>query len=559
VYGIDLGTTYSAIAYVDEHGKPVVVPNQESERITPSVVLFDGDSVIVGNTAKESAKVEPHRVVSRVKQHMGDPNFVFDHEGRSYRAEDISSFILRKVVGDAELAPDCGPITDVVITCPAYFGTPEREATANAGRLAGLNVRAILNEPTAAAIAYGLEQGEDQTVLVYDLGGGTFDITMIEIKDRLIRVICTGGDHHLGGTLWDEAVVMYLAEQFRTQTGEESDPLDDAEVLNDLFLQAERGKKTLSQRDKAPFRVTHAGKQARVELDRETFEQITRHLLDRTVELTREMLADARAKGHEAFDKIILVGGATRMPQIRNRLVAEFGLEPEVYDPDEAVAKGAALYGLKESLQDEVQGILAAEAAGGQNEADSNGEAESGHRSPIDLAEVSEEQVAEALDQLERQLGFTLTGPVRELVNTQIVNVLSKSLGVIARDDQSRDVVVYLLPRNAEVPLERVTDFGTDAANQEAVDIRVMSGERDSPDPLDCQEVGVASLALPESLPARSPIRVKFAITRDGRLNVSAVDLTGGGSIDVEFQTEAVLSEAEVEERSTALRLLTVS
>jgi molecular chaperone DnaK (HSP70) len=559
VYGIDLGTTYSAIAYVDEHGKPVVVPNQESERITPSVVLFDGDSVIVGNTAKESAKVEPHRVVSRVKQHMGDPNFVFEHEGRSYRAEDISSFILRKVVGDAELAPDCGPITDVVITCPAYFGTPEREATANAGRLAGLNVRAILNEPTAAAIAYGLEQGEDQTVLVYDLGGGTFDITMIEIKDRLIRVICTGGDHHLGGTLWDEAVVMYLAEQFRTQTGEESDPLDDAEVLNDLFLQAERGKKTLSQRDKAPFRVTHAGKQARVELDRDTFEQITRHLLDRTVELTREMLADARAKGHEAFDKIILVGGATRMPQIRNRLVAEFGLEPEVYDPDEAVAKGAALYGLKESLQDEVQGILAAEAAGGQNEADSNGEAAPGHRSPIDLAEVSEEQVAEALDQLERQLGFTLTGPVRELVNTQIVNVLSKSLGVIARDDQSRDVVVYLLPRNAEVPLERVTDFGTDAANQEAVDIRVMSGERDSPDPLDCQEVGVASLALPESLPAKSPIRVKFAITRDGRLNVSAVDLTGGGSIDVEFQTEAVLSEAEVEERSTALRLLTVS
>ena len=185
-----------------------------------------------------------------------------------------------------------------MITCPAYFGTPEREATANAGRLAGLNVRAILNEPTAAAIAYGLEQGEDQTVLVYDLGGGTFDITMIEIKDRLIRVICTGGDHRLGGVLWDEAIVMYLAEQFRLQTGEESDPLDDPEVLNDLFLQAERGKKTLTQREKAPFRVTHAGQQARVELDRAKFEEITKHLLDRTIELTHEMLADARAKGY---------------------------------------------------------------------------------------------------------------------------------------------------------------------------------------------------------------------------------------------------------------------
>jgi len=337
VFGIDLGTTYSAIAYVDEHGKPVIVPNQESERITPSVVLFDGENVIVGDTAKESAKVEPHRVVSRVKQHMGDPNFVFEHDGQVYSPEDISSFILRKVVGDAEIALGGEEkITDVVITCPAYFGTPEREATANAGHLAGLTVRAILNEPTAAAIAYGLEQGEDQTVLVYDLGGGTFDITMIEINDRLIRVICTGGDHRLGGALWDEAIVVYLADQFRAQTGLDSDPMDDPEVLNDLFLQAERGKKTLSQRDKAPFRVTHAGQQARVELDRPKFEEITRHLLERTIELTHEMLADAKAKGSERFDKIILVGGATRMPQVRDRIVAEFGREPESFDPDEA-------------------------------------------------------------------------------------------------------------------------------------------------------------------------------------------------------------------------------
>jgi molecular chaperone DnaK (HSP70) len=548
VYGIDLGTTYSAIAYVDEHGKAVIVPNQESERITPSVVLFDGDNVIVGNTAKESAKVEPHRVVSRVKQHMGDPNFVFQYEGKSYGAEDISSFVLRKVVGDAQVALGGEPITDVVITCPAYFGTPEREATANAGRLAGLNVRAILNEPTAAAIAYGLEQGEDQTVLVYDLGGGTFDITMIEIKDRLIRVICTGGDHHLGGMLWDEAIVMHLAEQFRSQTGEDSDPLDDPEVLNDLFLQAERGKKTLTQREKAPFRVTHAGKQARVELDRAKFEELTKHLLDRTIELTHEMLADARDKGQTSFDKIILVGGATRMPQVHNRLVAEFNMEPESYDPDEAVAKGAALYGLKESLHDEVQEILAARDGGLAPE-----------EGPIDLSAVPEEQMAEALDHLEKQLGFTLTGPVRELVGTRIVNVLSKSLGVIARDEQSQELVVYLLPRNSEVPLERSTDFGTDAANQAAVDIRVMAGERDSADPSDCQEVGLATLNLPEMLPARSPIRVKFAISQDGRLSVSAVDLTAGGSIAVDFETEAVMNAGEVEERSTALRLLTVS
>ncbi|AGA26182.1 Hsp70 family protein [Singulisphaera acidiphila] len=548
VYGIDLGTTYSAIAYVDEHGKPVIVPNQESERITPSVVLFDGDNIIVGNTAKESAKVEPHRVVSRVKQHMGDPNYVFEHDGQVFSPEDISSFVLRKVVGDAELALGEEKITDVVITCPAYFGTPEREATANAGRLAGLNVRAVLNEPTAAAIAYGLEQGDDQTVLVYDLGGGTFDITMIEIKDRLIRVICTGGDHRLGGTLWDEAIVMYLADQFREQTGLDADPMDDPEVLNDLFLQAERGKKTLTQRDKAPFRVTHAGQQARVELERTKFDEITKHLLDRTIELTREMLADAKVKGHEGFDKIILVGGSTRMPQVRERIVADFAKEPESFDPDESVAKGAALFGLKESLEESVREILAPEGA-----------VANGSANEQSLEAASEEQVAEALDRIEKQLGFTLTGPVRDLVNTKIVNVLSKSLGVVARDDKNKDVVVYLLPRNGEVPMEYSSDFGTDTANQAGVDIRVMAGERDSPEPLDCKDVGTATLNLPPSLPARSPIRVKFAINRDGRLIVTATDLTGGASIDVEFETEAVLNAEEVAERSSALRLLNVS
>jgi molecular chaperone DnaK (HSP70) len=548
VYGIDLGTTYSAIAYVDEHGKPVIVPNQESERITPSVVLFDGDAIIVGNTAKESAKVEPDRVVSRVKQHMGDPHYVFEYEGQAYSPEDISSFILRKIVGDAETAlglfEQDQKITDVVITCPAYFGTAEREATANAGALAGLNVRAVLNEPTAAAIAYGLEQERDQVVLVFDLGGGTFDVTMIEIKDRLIRVICTGGDHRLGGVLWDEAIVMHLADQFREQTGLDSDPMDDPEVLNDLFLQAERGKKTLTQREKSPFRVTHDGQSARVELDRPKFEEISSHLMDRCLELTREMLADARAKGFDRFDSLILVGGATRMPQVHDRLVAEFGVEPISFDPDEAVAKGAALYGFKESIQQQVINYLP--GAGGEE-------------GRFDPAAVTEQEMEQVLDAIEQETGFTLTGPVRELVSTQIVNVLSKSLGVIARNDEGRDLVVYLLPRNGEVPMERTQDFGTDQPNQEGVDIRVMSGERDSPEPMDCQEVGVAQLHLPEGLPARSPIRVTFGITRDGRLTVSAKDLTGGGAIDVEFETEAVLNAQEVERRSTALRMMQVS
>jgi molecular chaperone DnaK len=212
------------------------------------------------------------------------------------------------------------------------------------------------------------------------------------------------------------------------------------------------------------------------------------------------------------------------------------------------VAKGAALYGLKESLQDEVKEILSPMGPDADPSANE-----------LDLEGVSQSQVDEALDRLEKQLGFSLTGRVRELVNTRIVNVLSKSLGVVAKDQKNQQVVVYMLPRNSEVPMESSTDFGTDMANQAGVDINVMAGERDSPDPADCQDVGKATLNLPRGLPARSPIRVKFAINRDGRLLVTATDLTGGGSIDVEFETEAVMNAEEVEERTQALRMLSVS
>src|SRR5262249_22377837 len=215
---------------------------------------------------------------------------------------------------------------------------------------------------------------------------------------------------------------------------------------------------------------------------------------------------------------------------------------------DESVAKGAALFGLKESLEESVREILAPEGA---QAGEAGGE--------INLEAVSETEVAEALDRLEQQLGSTLTGPVRELVNTRIVNVLSKSLGVVARDEANKEVVVYLLPRNGEVPMEHSSDFGTDTANQAGVDIRVMAGERDSPELADCQDVGTATLNLPPGLPARRPIRVEFAVNRDGRLAVTATDLTGGGSIDVEFETEAVMNAEDVAERSSALRLLSVS
>ncbi|MFO7838984.1 MAG: Hsp70 family protein, partial [Desulfosalsimonadaceae bacterium] len=213
IFGIDLGTTYSSAAYVDEFGKAVIIPNAENERITPSVVFFDGDAVVVGDVAKESAKLYPNEVVSFVKRSMGEPNFVFEYNNEEYRAEELSAYILKKLAQDA--AQYLGEtVEDVVITCPAYFGINEREATRKAGEIAGFNVRQIINEPTAAAIAYGtLDTTDNRVVLVYDLGGGTFDITMIDIRKDSVEVVCTGGDHNLGGKDWDDRIVTYMVEK----------------------------------------------------------------------------------------------------------------------------------------------------------------------------------------------------------------------------------------------------------------------------------------------------------------------------------------------------------
>ncbi|RLC16944.1 MAG: Hsp70 family protein, partial [Deltaproteobacteria bacterium] len=192
IYGIDLGTTYTSIAVVDEYGKPVIIPNSDNQHITPSVVFFDGDNVVVGEVAKENSKIYPNEVVSFIKRSMGEPDFLFEYNGKTFRAEEISSFIIRKMVQDAEQYSG-RKISDVVITCPAYFGINEREATRRSGEIAGYNVRQIINEPTAAAIAYGsVETSQEKVVLVYDLGGGTFDITMIDIQSNAIEVICTG-------------------------------------------------------------------------------------------------------------------------------------------------------------------------------------------------------------------------------------------------------------------------------------------------------------------------------------------------------------------------------
>src|SRR5258706_1495546 len=241
IFGIDLGSPYSCISRVDECGKAGVIPNKEHDHTTPSIILFDGEKRIVGEKAKNSAMLNPGNVVEMVKRHMGEAYWRFLYDQEEYSPEEISSYLLRKLAQDAEEVLHI-PVKDVVISCPAYFGITQREAIARAGEIAGLNVHGIINEPTAAAIMYGLHNDQSRVVLVYDLGGGTFDVTVISIQEGSIAVIATGGDHHLGGRNWDEAVVMYLAEQWQQATGFADDPLDSLTTLQDLWLKAEKAK-----------------------------------------------------------------------------------------------------------------------------------------------------------------------------------------------------------------------------------------------------------------------------------------------------------------------------
>ena len=549
VFGIDLGTTYSSIAYVDEYGKPVIMPNAENQHLTPSVVFFDEGNIVVGDVAKESSKIYPDEVVSFVKRSMGEPNFLFEYDSKAYRAEEISSYIIRKVVQDAE--QNLGEkITDVVITCPAYFGINEREATKKAGEIAGYNVRQIINEPTAAAIAYGtVESSERKTVLVYDLGGGTFDITMIDIKPDAIEVICTGGDHNLGGKDWDDRIVSFLVEEFRNETNIEEDILDDPDTCQELQLSAEKAKKVLSQREKTPIAITHGGERVKVEIERKKFEEITADLLERTISFTHEMLEEARKKGYDKFDEIILVGGATRMPLVITRIKEEFSIEPKSFDPDESVAKGAAIYGCKLALND---GLIKKISENTGKKIDTFGDI----IELTDAVDVTPAQIQEAARQVADETGYTLTAVERSVV--RVKNVTSKSFGVIVRNRQNEELVFNLITRNTSVPVNTKKAFYTGIADQETVLIRIMENETSETTvpPQHAIEIGTAVLDLPDGLPADLPVEITFNLDMEGCLQINAVETFESRAVDVTLNTCAVINGQELEEAKVRCKSL---
>ena len=555
IFGIDLGTTYSCIAYVNDVGKTEVVPNSDGDLTTPSVVYFeDSQNVVVGKTAKEELKTSPERVISLVKRSMGEPDVRFSGVADSpLSPQEVSAHILRKLVKDAQdYTRQDEPIKDVVITCPAYFGFSHKEATRQAGEIAGLNVRYVIPEPTAAAVFYGVTEdtSRNQTVLVYDLGGGTFDVTVIEVNAGNIEVVCVDGDHNLGGANWDEDVATWFAEKFSSEHGTKSGALMDSdETWQELLGLAETAKKSLSSKTKHATRVTHGTDRSRIEMTRDEFDTITNGRLENTIMLTKNVLEKAKAKGRASIDKVLLVGGSTYMPQIQERLKNEFPSIADIglLDPNQAVAKGAALFGYKCYLDDEVMKRVAEQTGD-------------------DVSGVTADAVPEAIRQraeasVALDQGMQL-GQMQNLTRKTIQNVTSKSFGVVAVDAAGKEHVVNLIVVDDKVPAEATEKFSTVQEGQTSVNVRCMENIVRQKGYVDLEastEVGTAELPFARAVPKGAPLEFRFSLSDDGLLSVHATDLTTGREVDITIQTAAILTADEVEEKKVQSTAITVS
>ena len=553
VYGIDLGTTYSAIAVVDDTGKAEVVKNMEGDPTTPSAIFFEaGDEVgkptaIVGKVAKAQAGTDPERFVDFVKPHMGNTDTkdengaIITHKttwtiaGIPWTPEMISAEILKKLVKGVEITGE--KVEDVVITCPAYFNDAQRRATSDAGKIAGLNVLAIINEPTAAALHYGLNKDcGNQTVIVYDLGGGTFDVTVVKISAGEIEVVCSDGDHNLGGKNWDEKLVEHLAKKFAEENGVSVDELtSDPETKTDLRIAAEVVKTTLSQRQKITQKVNHAGASVRIEVTRETFNSLTKPLLDQTEEITQRMIDMARSKGVTQFDKFLLVGGSTKMPQVMEMVKEKFGSvvssEPMLHDPDEAVAKGAALYG---TIMATIQLV--------------NQWLEKG-KSKEEAQQIVADETGMTLD--------TIVGQTDIIIR----NVASRSYGIQVKNKSGEPVVFNLIHKQDHVPAEGSHDFPLSGANASKLPLKVWENENlTNMATLDeSTNVGQAEMLLTPGLPDRAPFRIIFKLDNDGVLAFEAIDLTNNKNLQTTFKPEGALTEEEIKEAQQTVGELVVT
>ncbi|MGB9963389.1 molecular chaperone DnaK [Halobacterium hubeiense] len=481
ILGIDLGTTNSAFA-VMEGGDPEIIVNSEGDRTTPSVVAFDDGERLIGKPAKNQAVQNSEQTVESIKRHMGE-DYTVELDGEEYTPEQISAMILQKIKHDAEeyLGQD---VEKAVITVPAYFNDKQRQATKDAGEIAGFEVERIVNEPTAASMAYGLDEDRDQTVLVYDLGGGTFDVSILDLGGGVYEVVATNGDNDLGGDDWDHAIIDYLADEFEDEHG--IDLREDEQALQRLKDAAEEAKIELSSRKETtvnlPFVTATDSGPVHLEQDitRAKFESLTEDLIERTVGPTEQALEDA-GLDKDDIDEVILVGGSTRMPQVQEKVEELVGQEPKKnVNPDEAVALGAAVQG----------GVL--------------------------------------------------SGEVDDIV---LVDVTPLSLGIEVKGG----LFERLIEKNTAIPTTASKVFTTAADNQTSVQIRVFQGEREIAEENELLG-DFHLTGIPPAPAGTPEIEVTFEIDADGIVNVEAEDKGSGNAESITIEGGVGLSDEEIEE-----------
>jgi molecular chaperone DnaK (HSP70) len=538
-YGIDLGTTYSCIAYVDDTGRPVVLKSMAGEDTTPSVVYFESPgSVVVGTQARDSALLAPHLVAELIKRQMGE-DVHYPFHGQDHTPESISALILRELARAAQ--DQTGEqVREVVITVPAYFGVLEREATRKAGQIAGLNVLDVLAEPVAAALSYeavGHSTGV-RHLFVFDLGGGTFDTTVIRIDGDDIQVVCTEGNHHLGGADWDTMISDFLLNGFKDQYPD-LDPEGDEQFMQDLASSAEQLKRQLSATQARKHNVRFGGSVVQLELTRDQLEEMTSELLERTMEITERTIATARKKGVEHFDDVLLVGGMTITPAIARSLRERFGLTARLQDPHLAVAKGAALFALMKKVKVSMS-------------------AEGEHARP-----------GEAAEQVADQLGISVE-QVESIARKRVATVVPRAFGLKVVDgsdplfksapDRARNYVEHLLTANTPLPADTGPQtFRTIKDGQRRVSLEVweQAGSVASAELENNKHIGEGVLQDLPSRPAGAPFEVEFHMTETGLLQVHAWE-AGGSDVRFEIQIGG-LDEADVERATAAVARYEVS
>jgi molecular chaperone DnaK len=478
--GIDLGTTFSAVAVVDESGHPKILSTRLGKTLVPSVIYFEGDDILIGDEAKEMQAFGEANIASFFKRNMGDPNFILNFADRDYTPLDLSAIMLRHLKTEAEAA--LGAVVEqAVITVPAYFNNFQREATIKAGEMAGLKVLRIINEPTAAALAYGL-RSKNQTVLVYDLGGGTFDVTLVHITPSNITVLATDGDHELGGKDWDDRIATYLGQRFLEEHN--IDPLENNIAFNDLLVRCEKAKKQLSQRSQARISFSHEGEKETYTLTRAQFEEITKDLMERTQLLTKQVLEDAGLNWKQ-LDGVLLVGGATRMPMVWQYVEDMSGKKPMTgVNVDEAVALGAAIQANLDSVS------------------------------------------------------FTLPSAIK------IQDVMSHSLGMVAEnEDRSRYINSIIIPKNKPIPCVESRPYQLRTAQDQENQLKVYMLQGESDEPTQCVILGqytFSEVSHVEGKPAI--IDIEYAYDKNGVVTVSATQRETGKNLPQQTQQADDLS-----------------